>query len=73
MIDQPVVIESLTETYIRLKKNVYEAREAFEKEQSASNNNMLKLHTSIYQDFCVTFTENMMNAVGQTMDEVKYM
>ena len=65
--------ESLFETYLRLGANVEEARERFEKDQSEANNTMLKLHISIYQDFCCAFTENMMRAAQQTLDEVKYM
>jgi hypothetical protein len=65
--------ESLLETYARLRNNIKEARESFEKMPNDSNNSMLKIHINIYQDFCMTFTENMMKAVGQTVDEVKYM
>ena len=65
--------ESLFDTYLRLGANVKEARARFEKEQTEVTNNMLKLHISIYQDFCCAFTENMMKAVSQTVDDVKYM
>jgi hypothetical protein len=65
--------ESLFETYLRLGANVKEARARFEKEQSEANNTMLKLHISIYQDFCCTFTENMMAAAYKTVEDTKYM
>jgi hypothetical protein len=68
-----IMTESLLETYARLRSNINEARERFEKEPNDSNNSMLKIHINIYQDFCMTFTDNMMNAVSQTIDEVKYM
>lgn len=65
--------ESLFDTFLRLGKNVEEARARFEKEQTEANNAMLKLHISIYQDFCCAFTENIMKAVHATVEEVKYM
>lgn len=64
--------ESLFETYARLKKNVIEATETFEKEPTATNAHMRDLTVKAFKDFCVIFTENMMNAVGQTMDEAKF-
>ena len=65
--------ESLFETYIRLKKNVIEATEAFDNEQTAAKAQVRDLTVKAFKDFCVLFTENMMNAVGQTIDEVKFL
>ena len=65
--------ESLFDTYVRLKKNVLEAAEAFDKEPSATKANVRDLNIKAFQDFCILFTENMMNAVGQTVDEVKFL
>ena len=65
--------ESLFDTFLRLSTNVEEARARFEKEQTEANNTMLKLHISIYQDFCCAFTENMMKAASATVEEVRYM
>ena len=69
--------ESLIETYTRLKRNIAEAKAKLESEPGTMNNqntiNLLKIHTQIYYDFCATFTENMMKAAGQTIDEVQYM
>jgi hypothetical protein len=69
--------ESLLETYARLKRNIAEAKAKLESEPGPMNNqktiNLLKIHTEIYYDFCATFTENIMKAMGQTIDEVRYM
>lgn len=65
--------ESLFETYIRLKKNVIEATEAFDKEPTAMRAQMRDLTIKAFKDFCVLFTENMMNAVGQTVDEARFL
>ncbi len=65
--------ESLFQTYARLKKNVLEASEAFEKEPTATAAQLRDLNVKAFKDFCVLFTENMMNAVGQTIDEAKYL
>ena len=65
--------KSLFETYVRLNKNVIEAAEAFDKEPTATNAQMRDLTTKAFKDFCVLFTENMMNAIGQTIDEVKFL
>ena len=64
--------ESLFETYVRLKKNVIEATETFDKEPSAANAQMRDLNVKAFKDFCIIFTENMMSAIGQTIDEVKF-
>lgn len=69
--------ESLIETYARLKRNVAEAKAKLESEPGPMNNqstiNLLQIHTNIYYDFCATFTENMMKAAAQTIDEAQYM
>ena len=65
--------ESLFETYVRLKKNVLEATEDFNKAPTASKAQMRDLTVKAFKDFCVLFTENMMNAVGQTVDEVRFL
>jgi hypothetical protein len=67
------VTESLFDTYVRLKKNVIEATETFEKEQTATNARMRDLTIKAFKDFCVLFTENMMTAVGQTIDEARFL
>ena len=64
--------ESLFETYVRLKKNVIEATELFDKEPTAANARMRDLTMKAFKDFCIIFTENMMSAAGQTMDEVRF-
>ena len=65
--------ESLFDTYIRLKKNVLEATETFDKEPSAVKASVRDLNIKAFQDFCILFTENMMTAVGQTIDEVRFL
>lgn len=65
--------ESLFDTYARLKRNVIEAKETFEKEPTATNDRVLSINIKAYKDFCVLFTENVFNAVGQTIDEVRYL
>ena len=65
--------ESLIETYARLKKNMSEAQTKVNKDPSIKNKEWLSLMTRVYYDFCATFTENMMSAIGQTVDEVKFM
>ena len=64
--------ESLFETYIRLKKNVLEATETFDNDPSATNASIRDLSIKAFTDFCIIFTENIMNAVGQTTDEVQF-
>ena len=64
--------ESLFETYTRLKKNVLEATETFNKEPTATNANIRDLSIKAFKDFCIIFTENMMNAAGATIDEVRF-
>ena len=65
--------ESLFDTYVRLKKNVVEATEAFNNEPTATSAQMRDLNIKAFKDFCVLFTENMMNAAGQTIDEVRFL
>ena len=65
--------ESLLDTYVRLKKNVIEATETFNKEPTAAKARVRDITVKAYKDFCVLFTENMLNAVGQTIDEVRYL
>ena len=65
--------ESLLDTFLRLSANMKEARDRFNKEPTEANNTLLKLHVSVYQDFCCIFTEKMMRTTAQMMDEVKYM
>ena len=65
--------ESLLDTYARLKKNVIESTEDFDKAPTATKAQLRDLNIKAFKDFCVLFTENMMNAVGQTIDEVRYL
>ena len=65
--------ESLFQTYVRLKKNVLESSEAFEKDPSAQSARLRDLNIKAFKDFCILFTENMMSAIGQTIDEAKYL
>lgn len=65
--------ESLLQTYIRLKKNVLESSEAFEKDPTSTSAQLHDLNVKAFKDFCVLFTENIMSTVGQTIDEVKYL
>lgn len=65
--------ESLFDTYVRLKRNVIESSEKFNKEPTAANDRVLGINVKAYKDFCVLFTENIFSAVGQTIDEVRYL
>lgn len=65
--------ESLVETYARLKRNLQEATEAYNKNKSVNNETMLNLHRTIFNDFCVVFTEHMLEAAGKVIEATDHM
>ena len=65
--------EFLTDTYARLKQNMANAKAKLISEPTEDNNIIFKRHFEIYTDFCCTFTENMLNAIKRTINDVEYM
>lgn len=65
--------ESLVNTYVRLKRNVTDAKAKVAEDPSIKNMDWFRLTTNTYYDFCATFTENILSAISQTTDEIRYL